>query len=440
VEPETIAMLAAFALMATFVLVLVWAQSRRYGGASPAPPPEVPPDVADLVRRLADPDTADAARDDLVGRGSAVVPDLVAATATSDDPSPIVDVLAQIGDERAFRALENMGATGALASFGTAEVLPVLLETLRKIDPPVMVGGWIPARCEVYAGIAQARTWGRVTPAFREGLVVAVARRVGEARWRPGTSAARALIALDPDAAVAVLTSPDVLGRGPGAVGEAFEALLEAGVVVDPSLAASAAEELPVAPVQYSFQEDVLSAVLTMLARSGHASAYERIQRYARIPDEATHRIAIDALGALHGVHDVARCVEQRRLAGTLLPEHRTWLRVRRYLDAAAHDLWFESDEGDRLAETQDALREIGADDAAAILAEACDAFVGGVPPDRAARAARTGLAAERGDMPFAAQDERLRTITSSVEDRLADYVIAHADAFRDAAAGAEPL
>lgn len=100
-----------------------------------------------------------------------------------------------------------------------------------------------------------------------------------------------------------------------------------------------------------------------------------------------------------------------------LAPSHRTYHLVRSYIDATSHEDWFGSPEGAFAAEVESCLREIGATEAAAVLADA--------------RVVLARVTASGGDHPWIDCDERLVDASRDAHDRLTEFAIAHAEEFR---------
>lgn len=373
--------IAVAAVIARLVLSL-----RRRSSDVPrkVPPLAVPNDVAAQIRELEATETRTAAEDALVARGAEVVPHLLSALPGSEGVvrAAILIALGRIGDPRAADQLEEMvrrgaerdaEALGALVAMATERSVAVALEVLDvgATANPDLCTGW--NRESVYQGVVAARAAGRITPAFRDALLPALCRHVGNLTDR--TSVAVAVLAADPDAGAQLLLSDEVLGRGTYAVSQALGAFEGAERSVPAERAAALAASLPPFSEDQAEQgADVVGLILRALARSGAPQAAQVIADHAASPHEGFRRAAREARYVLVGGERIARALEDRATnegIDALGDRERSLHLAHTYLSGSEIADWFAGPYASLTQETVAALRAIGAEPAAETLAAA---------------------------------------------------------------------
>ena len=225
----------------------------------------------------------------------------------------------------------------------------------------------------MYEGVVAARAAGRITPAFRDALLPALCRHVGNRV--DYSDVAAAVLAVDPDAGARVLLSDEVLGRGTYAVEQVLSAFENAERSVPAERAAALAASLPsCSEDQAELGEYVVGLILRALARSGAPQAAQVIEDYAASPHAGFRRVARDARYVLVGGERVASALAVRATEegiDTLGDRERCLHLAHTYLEGSELADWFAGPYAPHTAETVAALRAIGAGEAAETLAAA---------------------------------------------------------------------
>ncbi len=344
--------------------------------------------------------------------------------APAEAVSVVCPLLADGNDDIRYRVAFLLGSIGSDQAAG-----PVA-QILKEDDDHVRSG--------VLRGILKATNAGRASETFRrivfDGVLPLAFRRIDLGADR----AARCLLALDHDRAVAVLTDPTRLVAGQENLHYVLQALREANVTLPEVVLLGILSELEGKATKHP-DDTVVGETLLMLATLKSKRGMEEVERGLTHPSRRVREKAAMAKVLAAGLDDPTQAAFWSKLHqidwGRLSDIQRNVLAVRMLIDEVKNGgfpQYFVNCSGDHWRDAIDGLHAIGADIDRQLL-EAAVLLFGSIPPseDHAQRRCQLAKIAKRQDRPFDSIEFHFFKDDNGREVLLRKYIVENASVFR---------
>jgi HEAT repeat protein len=338
----------------------------------------------------------------------------------------VAPLVSDANDEVRRRAALVVGSTGA------DEALDLLRVSCADEDSYV--------RSYACTGTLRAIAAGRAAESFRAGAFDAIEPLIELESFPSGNREAfQCLLRLDKTRAAELLTRPEHLAAERPGVSESLDALLQADVVIEPTLLISLAEELEHTANEYA-RKCVMPSVLLHLARAGSDAAMQVIERATHSPTAEVREGAAKALTLRAGLTDpFGPTLEQLNEQGwrSLTEPQRLALAPRMLIwevENGGFAQYFVNSSGDHWPDALEGLAEIGAAATRDLLQQATDHFgPDGPSTDRDVRHRQLAQLMKKKDKAFRSIEDAFYKDEDDREVLLLRYIVKHAQDFKPA-------